>query len=226
MLPTPIIPEEDYSLVYEPAEDSYLFLDLFESLKDSKYLINKQFSNSSPLVMEIGSGSGIISTFIKMYNIIPNSFHIASDINENCNKKTMDTLIHNSPKSWYEFDTIRSDLVSSIRNNSLDLLLFNPPYVPSEDIPHLPDDSKNNTWLDLALIGGKDGMLITNKLLLELNRVLSINGEAYILFCARNNHKDVISDFSLKYQNFNVEQVIFRKCGWEELCIYRFIKLS
>lgn len=226
MFPTPIVPEEDYSLVYEPAEDTFLFLDLFESLKESKYFINKQFSHSSPFVMEIGSGSGIISTFIKMYNVIPNSFHIASDINEHCNKKTMDTLLHNCPNSRFEFDTMRSDLVSSIKDNALDLLLFNPPYVPSEDVPDLPIDSTNDTWLDLALIGGKDGMLITNKLLLELDRVLAINGEAYILFCARNNHRDVTSNFLLKYPNFTVEQVIFRKCGWEELCIYRFIKLT
>lgn len=226
MLSTPIVPNEDYTLVYEPAEDSFLFLDLFESLKESCYLLNKRFSHKSPLVLEIGSGSGIISTFLKMHNLIPNSFHLASDINEKCNAKTMETLVHNCASSKSHFDVLRGDLVSAIKDHSLDLLLFNPPYVPSEDVPELPVDTSNDTWLDLALIGGKDGMLITNKLLLELDRVLAVMGEAYILFCARNNHKEVTQDFAAKYPNFSVEQVIFRKCGWEELSIYRFTKLS
>lgn len=226
MLSTPIVPEEDYSLVYEPAEDSFLFLDMFESLKETNYFINKRFRSKSPLVLEIGSGSGIISTFVKMHDIIPNSFHIASDINTNCNIKTMETLKHNAPQTFGQFDTLKSDLVTSFKDNTIDVLFFNPPYVPSEDIPDLPADSANDTWLDLALIGGKDGMIITNKLLLDLDRVLTIDGEAYILFCARNNHREVVESFNTRFPNFNVEQIIFRKCGWEELCIYRFTKLS
>lgn len=236
MLPTPIIPNPDYNLVYEPAEDSFLFLDLFEQLHNEKYFLKIPNGNSFKTVLELGTGTGIISTFISINNIIPNAFHLASDINLNALKTTIKTYKRNynnnndkhekHDKHDNTFDVIRCNLTDSIRSNQIDILLFNPPYVPSEEIPLIPsiNDDKNDNWLDLALVGGKDGMIITDKILNSLNNILSINGEAYILFCARNNHPTVISNFLKKYPNFKIDCVISRKCGWEELAIYRFIK--
>lgn len=228
MISTPYIPKPDYSLVYEPAEDSFLFLDLFEELHTQHYF-NSLSNQKTPLVLEIGSGSGVISTFIATNRIIPNSIYLATDINPNSVEKTYETFKHNSNTSTNipPFDIIQCNLTDPIINNSIDILIFNPPYVPSEDIPDIPvhDDNLNNNWLDLALVGGTDGMLVTYNLLDKLNSILNLNGEAYILFCARNNHTQVVINFKQKYPNFSVVCVINRKCGWEELAIYRFKKL-
>lgn len=228
MLPTPIIPNLDIDHVYEPAEDTFLFLDLFENLHNTDYFQSSSlFSNKCPLVLEIGSGSGVISTFVSSNKIIPNALHLASDINLIALKTTLSTFKSNNSTTSL-FDVIRTNLTDSLRNNQIDLLIFNPPYVPSEDIPPIPsiDDDDNSQWLDLALVGGHNGMLITDLLLDNLNNILSINGQAYILFCARNNHPQVVSVFLKKNPNFNVICVIHRKCGWEELAIYRFTKNS
>lgn len=228
MLSTPIVPDLDYDHVYEPAEDTFLFLDLFEQLHAEKFYLEKErFNHKTPLIVEIGSGSGVISTFISTNKIVPNSLSLATDINLIALQTTLDTHLYNSP-STYPFDVIRSNLTDPIRTNQIDLLLFNPPYVPSEEIPDIPDveDTENTAWLDLALVGGDDGMKITNVLLNDLNRILSINGHAYILFCARNKHPLVVENFKNRFSNFTVECVIARKCGWEELAIYRFKKLS
>lgn len=227
MLSTPLIPDLDYDRVYEPAEDTFLFLDLFETLHEKEYFKSKQFTNKAPTVLEIGSGSGVISTFISQYRIVPNSINFATDINLVALETTKGTHENNKPVNE-PFDVIRSNLTDSFRKNQIDVILFNPPYVPSEDIPEIPytDDDTNSAWLDLALVGGDDGMRITNIVLENLDNTLSINGEAYILFCARNNHPKVTLEFKEKYTNFDVESVMERKCGWEELAIYRFTKLS
>lgn len=227
MISTPLIPNLDYDHVYEPAEDTFLFLDLFESLHEKGYFHSKNFTNKTPIVLEIGSGSGVISTFVSQHKIVPNSINLASDINLIALETTKRTHSHNRPVNE-PFDIVRSDLTNCFRSNQIDVLFFNPPYVPSEDIPSIPniEDDSNSAWLDLALVGGDNGMLITNKVLDKLDTTLSLNGEAYILFCARNNHPKVISQFKQENENFNVELVIERKCGWEELAIYRFTKLQ
>ncbi|CAG8777868.1 2297_t:CDS:2, partial [Dentiscutata heterogama] len=62
MLPTPNldhITSNDYENVYEPAEDTFLFLDALEN--DIEFLKN----DVNPCIcLEIGSGTGCVSTFL------------------------------------------------------------------------------------------------------------------------------------------------------------------
>lgn len=236
MLPTPVVPTPDYSRVYEPAEDSFLFLDLFEQLHDAGHFARTSSTASRQpgelrVVVELGAGSGVVSTFIAANRIIPNAFHIATDINATALETTRNTFAHNcgaGAPAEAPFDVLRASLTDAFRPHEIDVLLFNPPYVPSEEIPPVPSvqDDASDSWLDLALVGGHDGMLVTGQVLASLNSVLAPQGEAYILFCARNNHPQVVQRFRQKNPNFSVDCVIARKCGWEELAIYRFTKLS
>lgn len=222
MLPTPDIKITDPEKVYDPAEDSFLLLDLFEELRD--YFKRKEFGHKTPLVVEIGTGSGIVSTFINEY-VLPNGYFIATDINPYSCASALQTNKANTTS--FNLDAVRCDLLSAIQDHLIDVLVFNPPYVPTESIPSMPT-TKNEEykWMDIALNGGPTGMDITNKVLDSLNRKLSVNGEAYILFCARNKPKQVAANFQSNHDNFKVEQVIFRKAGWEELSIYRFLKVG
>lgn len=226
MLSTPIVKDLDIDKVYEPAEDTFLFLDMFEQLHEEQYFTNLNSDSTANFVLEIGSGSGLITTFIAQHNIIPRSYNLVSDINIVALRTTLNTFNDNTENT--NCDALRCNLADSIRSNQINYLLFNPPYVPSEEIPSIPDadDISNTAWVDLALVGGNDGMLITNNLLNSLNNILAINGEAYILFCARNKHHQVVENFESEWTNFQVNCVIQRKCGWEELAIYRFKKMS
>lgn len=214
MLPTPIV-KADYDKVYEPSEDSFLMLD---SLEQEKPFLLEKFNKYCPIMLEIGSGSGIVTSFFQN-QIINNSICLTTDLNPNACKTTLITGQLN--KNQF-IDSIQSNLNSSIRNNSIDVLIFNPPYVPAESVPDIPKDENAYEWLDLALEGGEDGMIVTNQLLNNLELILSNNGIAYILFCARNKPVEIMKQ--LESKSWSSELIIFRKAGWEELSVYKIFK--
>ncbi|KAH3679716.1 hypothetical protein WICMUC_000747 [Wickerhamomyces mucosus] len=212
MLPTPIV-SADFNKVYEPSEDSFLLLDSFEKDKE---LLNKQFFKT-PIVLEIGTGSGIITTFIHKH-ILPNGLFLTTDLNPHACKTCLETSLLNDGTQF--LDTIQTNLTDSIRSNLIDILIFNPPYVPDEIVPEIPqNDDDSYEWLDLALLGGEDGMIVTNVLLDNLDNILSSNGIAYILFCARNKPLQVVQ--KMKERGWNYELVMNRKTG-EDLSVYKF----
>ncbi|CDK24116.1 unnamed protein product [Kuraishia capsulata CBS 1993] len=221
MLETPIIPSADYSKVYEPAEDSYLLLDLFEQIRCE--LSSKRYAHSVPLVVEIGTGSGVVTAFLNK-NILPKALYLATDVNPHSCVIAARTNSHNATS--YNMDVIRCDLTSPLLTEKVDILIFNPPYVPAEKVPEIPKDDKDPRWLDLALDGGPTGMDITQRVLDSLHTILALKGEAYILFCARNQPDKVVEDFKKKSPGkWDVTMEIRRKAGWEMLSVYKFVRL-
>lgn len=217
MLPTPALPNQfDYERVYEPAEDTFLLLDCLEQ---EKPFLDTFFKGKLPTVLEVGTGSGTITTFANLH--ILKGLFLATDINRACCDSVLETHEINGGSPL--LDTLQCSLVDSLRDNCVDVLIFNPPYVPNEGVPQVPANADDHVWLDLALVGGNDGMVVTWKLLSKLDRVLTVNGVAYILFCARNKPEQVVETFKQSYP-FKVELVIHRKAGWEELSVYKFIR--
>lgn len=221
MLPTPHV-KCDYDTVYEPSEDSFLLLD---ALEEEQASLSARFHDKLSLVCELGPGSGIVTTFM-MQNNIPSkgkSIYLATDISPWALEATRDTAERNDCSASY-LETIQSDLATCLRAREVDLLVFNPPYVPAEYVPETPNASDDRSlWLDLALLGGEDGMVVTARLLENLDNILSKNGVAYILFCARNRPEEVAQKMRDK-GNWKADLVIHRKAGWEVLSVYKFYK--
>uniref|UniRef100_A0A060SZN9 ARAD1C06028p n=1 Tax=Blastobotrys adeninivorans TaxID=409370 RepID=A0A060SZN9_BLAAD len=203
----------DPDKVYEPAEDTFLLLDVLESEKE---YIQQRLGNS-PLVTEIGTGSGVVTTFIRQH-IVPNGYFMPTDVNFYACTTCTETWEANGMKNDH-LDPIRCNLVSALRV-PVDLMVFNPPYVPSEDGDiELPESDDDPRWVDIALVGGHDGMRITNQLLGQLKEKLSLEGIAYILFCKRN-HPEAVAQSLIK-DGWNVERIEERKAGWEVLSVYK-----
>lgn len=219
MLSTPIFDGIDYDKVYEPSEDSFYLLDCFED--QQTYLLSK-YGNRVPLVLEIGTGSGIVTTFM-LQHILPQALYLASDINPSACITARNTIRQNCSERANFVDILRMDLASSLRTNIVDVLVFNPPYVPAEEMPIPPaNDEEGELWLDLALLGGKDGMVTTWKVLNLLQEILASDGIAYILFCARNRPDEVAE--IMRNRGWSVDVIINKKAGWEVLSILRFTK--
>lgn len=214
MLPTPDVAADDR--VYEPAEDSFLLLDCFE---ESLLQLKLQYRN--PVVCEIGCGSGVVTAFLKQH-VFPDGFFIATDINPTACETAMSTVEKNKLEGSHcgTISVLQMSLTTGLRKNIIDLLVFNPPYVPAEEVPEIPTKVDDYTWLDLALLGGHDGMVVTWDVLNHLDDTLAPGGIAYILFCARNKPEDVAE--TMRKRGWVVETVIHRKAGWEVLSVLLF----
>lgn len=224
MLPTPDVGNIDYENVYEPAEDSFLLLD---ALEEQRAFLEHRFKEGIPFGVEIGTGTGIVATFISRH-ILKLSLMLATDVNPHACEAALKTFRKNlvSPAGHEDgtkvTDCCRMSLATAVRAKTVDLLVFNPPYVPSEETPDFSVSSKNGEWLDYALLGGAEGMEITKVVLDALHLILRPKvGVAYILFCARNKPSKVAE--YMRKRGWTVDLVCTRKAGWEVLTVLRFM---
>lgn len=215
MLATPVVRQLSEH-VYEPSEDSFLLLDCFEQ---DRGFVQRRFGLHVPLVVEVGSGSGIVLTFVRQH-VLPLGLYIATDVNPHACRAVLRTAKDNGGDRG--IDLCQMDLTSAIRRRTVDVLIFNPPYVPAETVPAVPNTEDDDTWLDLALCGGPQGMDVTWRVLDGLDATLSRLGVAYVLFCARNRPSEVKE--TLQLRGWSVEVVIERKAGWEVLCVMRIAR--
>ncbi|KAB8343156.1 hypothetical protein FH972_022746 [Carpinus fangiana] len=266
MLPTPDTSHVSFDNVYEPSEDSFLLLDTLSSapevnlLKD-RFSTQASFQNAPgsvnsacPLVVEVGPGSGVVLAFLAANASAifgrPDVLTVGIDVNEFACKATARTITSNivateGASSFSFLDIVLGSLTSCMRPCSVDLLIFNPPYVPSEDVPLLPSAfnhstqgerlssfERDNHLLALATDGGADGMEITWQLLDELPQVLSVRGVAYVLLCAQNRPEKVkarIKDWNdvAGRGKWDVQTVgtSGKTGGWEKLQIIRITRI-
>lgn len=230
MLPTPSTSHCNYSHIYEPSEDSYLLLDTL-ALPLEIIFLAARFSpeTPTPLVLEVGTGSGVVLAFATK-----NSSHIfgrsdiaplGTDVNNFACAATRQTVGNVC------VDTLQGDLATPLRQGMVDVLMFNPPYVPTETLPISPEKEVGGEWerdshlLALSYAGGIDGMETTNRLLAELPHILSDRGVAYVLLCAQNKPEAIISSIRTWEGGaaWQAERVSSsgKQAGWEKLCVIR-----
>ena len=267
MLPTPSTSHVDFNRVYEPAEDSFLLLDTLSLPTETAFLqqrFNPRSSKAqkiSPLVLEIGTGSGVVTAFVTAHarellgrtDVLTlgadvNVFACAATVEtveKACNEKST-KLGKNAAASTF-LTCAQADLGSAIRPHSVDVLIFNPPYVPSAELPkHLFDEStdrvEDHDWrnstidnfeheshlLSLSYAGGMDGMEVTNRLLDQIPELLDSNrGTAYILLCKQNKPQKVVQRVRGWGASWAVDVVSQsgKTGGWEKLQILRIWRI-
>ncbi|KAK8925121.1 hypothetical protein H634G_05719 [Metarhizium anisopliae BRIP 53293] len=243
MLPTPDTSHVPYSRVYEPAEDSFLLLDTLSSPSETAFL-QAAFPSSSPapLVLEIGTGSGIVVAFLNAHaRTLFGHRHLLAcgvDMNAFACRATVQTVrtagaSHADSHGMY-LGSWTGDLASALRPHEVDVLVFNPPYVPTPEMPVRPgtfadDDGGEPSWddesylLSLSYAGGRDGMETTERLVGMLPGVLSARGCAYLLLCRQNRPEEVARRIGELEGSWRVEVVgsSGKTAGWEKLCVLR-----
>ncbi len=146
--------------VYSPSEDTYLLLDYFKEI-----FINKTALENVKNILDMGTGTGIIAIFFALLIKEKQKFNIqifASDIL----KVAIDCAKMNENENNLEnsIKYIHSDLFNSFPNslkNTFDIMIFNPPYLPSFDIKEKYSLSKKDTNWD----GGPKGYELLKKFL-------------------------------------------------------------
>ncbi|CZT23309.1 related to methyltransferase S. pombe [Ramularia collo-cygni] len=230
MLPTPSTSHCNYSHIYEPSEDSYLLLDTL-ALPLEILFLSARFppATHTPVVLEVGTGSGVVLAFAtknasKIFGR-PDIASIGTDVNNFACTAARQTVGDGG------VDVLQGDLATPLRKGVVDVLIFNPPYVPTESLPIPPKAEQSGEWerdshlLALSYAGGIDGMETTDRLLTELPHILSDRGVAYILLCAQNKPEAVVSSIRAWEgdENWQAERVSSsgKQAGWEKLCVIR-----
>ncbi|MCZ7372946.1 MAG: class I SAM-dependent methyltransferase [Candidatus Methanoperedens sp.] len=172
--------------VYEPAEDSFLLADA--ALSEVR---------NSDRVLEVGCGSGIISAVIKANT---KASVVGIEINPfaaRCSKEN-------------GIEVIRGDLLSCIKGE-FDLILFNPPYLPTNEMERTKD------WINAALDGGYDGRSIIKRFLNEAGNCLSNNGKILLLISSMTGIDEVRSELiSLGY---SILEIGHERLDFEQLIV-------
>lgn len=238
MLPTPSTSHVSFDNIYEPAEDSYLLLDTLSSSQETSWLKSRFPPNTScPVIAEIGTGSGVVIAFLAAHARAifgrEDLLVLGVDINLNACSATSETVceaVTESQSSACYLGSICGDLTYPVLNGSLDVLVFNPPYVPTTELPSLPGVGvdvrsafeADSHLLSLSYAGGENGMETTFRLLKALPTVLSKLGVAYVLLCAQNKPEE-IKAFVQSILKMQVRTISTsgKVAGWEKLQIIR-----
>ncbi|KAI6159583.1 S-adenosyl-L-methionine-dependent methyltransferase [Pisolithus thermaeus] len=219
MIPTPDfshLTDKDKLYVYDPAEDTFLFLDALE--QDAEDL-----KSQKPLIcLEIGSGSGCVSAFIGSILGSTNTLYLCTDINNRASDCTHRTGLCNK----IPLDPITCDLARPLLKrlqHSVDIILFNPPYVPteSEEVSFAQSGrSISGSWA-----GGINGMEVTNRLLGDIETLLSERGKFYLVTLDGNNIPE-IRERMFRAFRLQCQIVAQRRAGIENLHILRFSRVN
>lgn len=136
--------------VYVPAEDSYLLADNLEI-------------KSGQSVLEIGTGSGIVAMYASRLTDRITVTDINFDACELARKNFEDNNIEN-------IEILFGNLFDPVENRKFDVILFNTPYLPTEDGDVIDDT------LNYAFDGGLNGRKVIDLFLDEVGNHLNDGG--------------------------------------------------
>lgn len=130
------------------------------------YYIEDNFSKQDINVLDIGTGSGCIA--ITLDKELNNVNVVAVDISD----KALETAKLNNEKLGTNVSFKLGDLYCPVKNNKFNVIVSNPPYIAEQGfigktVKHEPK---------ISLYGGKDGLDIYKRIILEAKDYLKNNG--------------------------------------------------
>ncbi|KAM9627589.1 methyltransferase N6AMT1 isoform 1-T1 [Morphnus guianensis] len=167
------------------------------------------------ICLEIGSGSGVVSTFLASSIIGSSALYICTDINPMAAYCTLETALLNN----VHLQPVITDLVKGLSprlNGKVDLLLFNPPYVvtPSEEV--------ESRGIEASWAGGRKGREVMDRVFPLVPDLLSPGGLFYLVTIKENNPDEILE--TMKKGGLEGTRVLSRQAGQEVLTILKFRK--
>jgi len=138
----------DPAQVYQPEADTFLLLRAAQAEV-----------RAGDRVLEVGTGSGTVAAGLGTARSI-----VATDINPHA--------VASARKKGVS--VVRADLFSGIRG-PFDLILFNPPYLPTRPEERIDD------WLEYALDGGTSGRVVIERFFAGAGPLLAPEGRILLL---------------------------------------------
>ena len=189
-------------------------------------LINEKEKNKflNPIKsIEIGCGNGLVSCcyldIIKKENITLEK-HFCIDINKDALNLTEKLIKNYNLNNNVYF--IESDLFSNFKNNEkFDIIIFNPPYVTTDDDEYKRALEKKDIYASWA--GGKKGSETIFKFISQLKNFIKEDSIIYLLLSKENEFFKIIDDIN-NCINFQFEILMKKKATNEKLAVFKFFK--
>ena len=221
----------DYDTVYEPSDDTYLLIDAIghdmdlmrahSNDNDDTTLVRSKIKTTC----EIGCGTGVPTVYLAMRlrdmgndqatanDCSDGVIHRVTDINPDAIRIAKATAEANGiPPS--DFEAFQCDLASRIKG-TVDILIFNPPYVPT------PDEEVGSNGIEASWAGGKNGRVVVDRALPEIARLLSFpHGVAYVV-AVDDNYPEEMSQRMEKEYGIKVVPWMRRRARNEFLTILK-----
>jgi release factor glutamine methyltransferase len=178
----------DLDTVYQPAEDTRLLAEAVTGHVDA-----------GDLVLDVGTGSGYVGHVAHEQG----ARVVAADLNPHACREARERGL----------SVVRGDLLAPFRADSFDLVLFNPPYLPT------PPDQAWGDWMEPALSGGEDGRRLVDPFLEDVGRLLKPGGEVLLLISSLTD-VDAVTGFAAE-QGLDSEEVSAEKFPFERLVVLR-----
>ena len=147
-------------------------------------ILNILSNVENPTVLDLCTGSGAIAISIAKY--IPNVKVVATDISKKALEIAKQNAKLNGVTNNIEF--LESNLFNKINGKKFDVIVSNPPYIPTSDIKSLPKDVQGEP--KLALDGGKDGLDFYRRIAKEGYKFL--NRQGYLALEIGYNQKELV----------------------------------
>ena len=155
--------------VYIPAEDSYLLAENLE-IKENQS------------VLEIGTGSGIVAMYASRFSDNITVTDINFDACELARRNFEENNIEN-------IEILFGNLFEVVENRKFDVILFNTPYLPTED-----DEVLENN-INYAFDGGLNGRKIIDLFLNEVKNHLNDGGIVQMIQSSLSDNEETLKKF-------------------------------
>jgi release factor glutamine methyltransferase len=181
--------QRDTESVYQPAEDSALLA------KSAVEVVT-----DGDRVLDVGTGSGYVAA--KAAEAGGNA--VGVDLSPLACREAADNGV----------SVVRGDLLAPFRDDSFDLVVFNPPYLPT------PADAEWDDWMEHALSGGEDGRRLIDPFLSSVARVLAPSGVVLLLVSSLTD-PDAVCEYAREH-GLESERIASERHPYEELVVLSF----
>ena len=153
--------------VYVPAEDSYMLAENLEIKKGQS-------------VLEIGTGSGVVAMYASRLTDKITVTDINFDACELARKNFEENNIEN-------IEILFGNLFEPVKNRKFDVILFNTPYLPTEDDEVLEDT------INYAFDGGLNGRKVIDLFLDEVGNHLNDGGTVQLIQSSLSGNDETLT---------------------------------
>ncbi|XP_078431675.1 S-adenosyl-L-methionine-dependent methyltransferases superfamily protein [Wolffia australiana] len=195
--------------VYEPCDDSFVLVDAL--LADRSRIIKHQ----PKICLELGCGSGyvITSLALMLHEESPSTHFFATDINLHAAATTRMTLEAHGVSA----EVVATDIASGLQRQLtglVDVVVVNPPYVPT------PEEEVGRAGLAASWAGGENGRRVIDRMLPDIDLLLSKKGWLYMVTLSENNPLE-ICEF-MREKGYGSKILLQRSTQEERLQVIKF----